>query len=133
MALEKKWLTKDAYLRLATMLIGINAVDCYRLADFHQFIYCIKKNMEKNMTIVSFAGILGSLLIQKAARLSDVESLSLSLVLEDYNLSSVPTNVADSSLSSISEEATLSCAPIRSDMDVNNMIHQFVKLTVMVD
>jgi hypothetical protein len=48
LALEKKWLTKDAYFMLATMLIGINMVDCYRLADFHQFINCNKKNIEKN-------------------------------------------------------------------------------------
>jgi hypothetical protein len=37
LALEKKWLTTDVYFWLATMLIGINMVDCYRLADFHQF------------------------------------------------------------------------------------------------
>jgi hypothetical protein len=133
LALEKKWLTKDAYFRLATTLIGINVVDCYRLADFHQFINYTKKNIEKKMTIVRFAGILGYQLIQNSARLSNVESRFLSTVPEDCNLITVPTNITDSTLSSISGEAVLSCAPIRSEMDVNNMIHHLVKLPLKVD
>ncbi len=91
-----------------------------------------RKNWRKNDNW-RFAGILGSQLIQNAARLSDVELRFLSPVLEDCNLISVPTNVTDSTLSSISGEAILSCAPIQSEMDVNNMIHHLVKLPLKVD
>ena len=57
--MKKKWLTKDAYFRLTTSLIGINVVDTYKLADFHGVINFTKKSIEKKMTIVRFAGILG--------------------------------------------------------------------------
>jgi len=52
LALEKKWLTKDAYFRLTTTHIGINVVDTYKLADFHGIINFTKKAVEKKMTIV---------------------------------------------------------------------------------
>jgi hypothetical protein len=48
-------------------------------------------------------------------------------------LITAPTNITDSTLSSISRDAILSCAPIRSEMDVNNMIHHLVKLPLKVD
>jgi len=47
LALEKKWLTKDAFFRLAAVLIEIHVVYCDRIADFHQFINFPKKNLEK--------------------------------------------------------------------------------------
>jgi hypothetical protein len=43
LALEKKWLTKDAYFRLATMLVGINMVDCSDLQIFINFLPTIRK------------------------------------------------------------------------------------------
>jgi hypothetical protein len=85
------------------------------------------------MTIVRFAGIFGYQLIHNSARLSNVESRFLSAISEDCNLITVPTNITDSTLSSISGEAILSCAPIRSEMDVNNIIHHLVKLPLKVD
>ncbi len=36
--LEKKWLTKNAYFRLATTLIGINVTYAYLLANYHRII-----------------------------------------------------------------------------------------------
>ena len=45
LALEKKWLTKDAYFRLTTSLLGINVVDTYKLADFHGVINFTKKSI----------------------------------------------------------------------------------------
>jgi hypothetical protein len=47
-------------MRLATTLIRTNVLDCYRLADFHQFINYAKKSEENKMTFLRFAGILGS-------------------------------------------------------------------------
>jgi hypothetical protein len=92
--LKKKWLTKDAYFRLTTSLIGINVVDTYKLADFHGVINFTKKSIEKKMTIVRFAGILGYQLIANAARLSEGHSHFLSpLPLQNCNLISVPTFV----------------------------------------
>jgi len=45
LALEKKWLTKDAYFRLTTSLLGINVVDTYKLEDFHGVINFMKKSI----------------------------------------------------------------------------------------
>ena len=35
--LEKKWVTLDCWFRLTTTLMGISAVDAFRLAKFHHF------------------------------------------------------------------------------------------------
>jgi hypothetical protein len=49
LALGKKWLTKDAFFRLATTHLGINIVDTYKIADFHGVINFTKKIIrEKN-------------------------------------------------------------------------------------
>jgi hypothetical protein len=47
LALENKWLTKDAYFRLTTIHIGINVVDSYKLSDFHQILNFTKKLLRK--------------------------------------------------------------------------------------
>ena len=53
LALEKRWVTNDGYFRLATTLVGINTVDCWRLASFHNI-------LDKDQVgITRFAGILG--------------------------------------------------------------------------
>jgi hypothetical protein len=36
--LKKKWLTKNPYFRLATMLLGINVTDIFLLANHHKLI-----------------------------------------------------------------------------------------------
>jgi len=49
LALEKKWLTKDAFFRLTTAHLGINIVDTYKIEDFHGVINFTKKiRREKN-------------------------------------------------------------------------------------
>jgi hypothetical protein len=133
LALEKKWLTKDAYFRLATTHIGINVVDSYKLADFHGIINFKKKSIEKKMTVVRFAGILGHQLIKNAQRLSEGGSRFLSPIPQNCNLITVPTNITESTLSSISGDAAVFSVPIRSEADANNMIHHLVKLPLKVD
>jgi hypothetical protein len=129
--LKKKWLTKDAYFRLTTTHIGINVV-AYKLSDFHQIIYFTKKTVEKKMTIVRFAGILGHQLIKNATRLAEGSSHFLSPISKHCNMFNIPTNVTES-VSSISGEAQILSHPIRSETDVNNMIHHLVKLPLKVD
>jgi hypothetical protein len=132
LALEKKWLTKDAFFRLTTTHLGINIVDTYKIADFHGVINFTKKSEEKKMTIVRFAGILGHQLIINSARLAEGESRFLSPLPQQCNTISIPSNVPES-VSSISGEAGMSCLPIRSEVDANNMIHHLVKLPLKVD
>ena len=38
LALEKKWITDDAYLRLFRTLVGINVVDTWKLASHHRLL-----------------------------------------------------------------------------------------------
>ena len=38
LALEKKWITDDAYFRLFTTLVGINVVDTWKLASRHRLL-----------------------------------------------------------------------------------------------
>ena len=49
LALEKKWLTQNAYFRLATTYLGINVVDTYHLANHHKIIN-VSANDEKKMS-----------------------------------------------------------------------------------
>jgi len=58
LALEKKWLTKNPYFRLATTLIGINVVDTFLLANYHGIINLSKSTDDKKMTVCRFAVIL---------------------------------------------------------------------------
>jgi hypothetical protein len=57
LALEKKWVTQCGYFRLATTLIGISVVDCWKLAMYHD------KITQDSMSIVKFAGVLGLQLV----------------------------------------------------------------------
>jgi len=132
LALEKKWLTKDAYFRLTTTHIGINVVDTFKLPDFHGIINFTKKAVEKKMTIVRFAGILGHQLIINSARLAEGGSRFVSPLAPNCNQISIPATVTES-VSSISGEAAVSCLPIRSEVDANNMLHHLVKLPLKVD
>ena len=69
--LEKKWLTKNAYFRLATTLIGINVTDAYLLANYHKVINSSANGSdEKKIGIQRFAGILSFQLLKNAKRLA---------------------------------------------------------------
>ena len=76
--LEKKWVTFDPYFRLATTLLGINVVDTYRLARFHNMLprgkMRLNKDYEKDFdeddengfTMKRFAGVLSTQLLYMA-------------------------------------------------------------------
>ena len=53
LAFEKKWLTKDPFFRLTTILIGTCVMDAWRLASAHKLINNRKQIMDddKKMTI----------------------------------------------------------------------------------
>ena len=86
--LEKQWVTTDCWFRLFTTLVGINVVDTFRLAKFHNMIPRNKLNLapdgdvvddgDQNIfTMKKFAGILSNqllLLADKYAILSEVLS-----------------------------------------------------------
>ena len=55
LGLEKQWVTKDCYFPLVTTLLGMQAVDCWKMADYHGIIN--SKAMEENkMSIKTFCG-----------------------------------------------------------------------------
>ena len=52
LALEKCWISIDGFFHLATTLIWIHAVDCWKLAQFHKIL------KQDEMSIVKFVGVL---------------------------------------------------------------------------
>jgi hypothetical protein len=50
LALEKHWLTQNPYFCLHTTIIGMNVVDCYKLADHHKIINHQIPDKEYKMT-----------------------------------------------------------------------------------
>jgi len=85
------------------------------------------------MTIFRFDSVLGHQLIINAARLIAKESLCFPLpILQFCNQIPTPRNVTEKE-SSILGEVQISSLSIRSETDVNNMIHHLVKLALKVD
>jgi hypothetical protein len=70
LALEKRWLTQNPFFRLHTTIIGMNVVDCYKFADFHNFINHQFPDKEDKMTTTSFSGFLAYQLICKVSYLT---------------------------------------------------------------
>jgi len=69
--LKKKWLTKNPFFRLATMLIGVNVIDTFLLANHHKVINISNSTMgQQKISIGRFAGILSNQLIVQVRRLS---------------------------------------------------------------
>ena len=54
LALEKQWVTNCGYFCVATTLVRINVVDCWKLAQYH------KVMRQDEMSIVKFAGLSGN-------------------------------------------------------------------------
>ena len=81
--LEKKWVTTDCWFRLSTTLMGINVVDTFRLAKFHNMLPPAKGrslNLVLNdvdaddtniFSMKKFAGILSTQLLYKAHNLRE--------------------------------------------------------------
>ena len=85
--LEKKWVTHNAYFRLATTITDMNVIDTYRLSRFHSLlpshefkIIDIDRGLplqedidgDGDFTIKKFAGILSRQLFIMAESLSDI-------------------------------------------------------------
>jgi len=66
LALEKHWQTQNPFFRLHTTILGMNVVDCYKLADHHKIINNRIPDNEYKMTIIQFAGYLAHQLIANA-------------------------------------------------------------------
>ena len=65
--LEKKWLTKNAFFCLTTMLIGVNVTDAFLLANHHKVINVSNSAIGKQkISIRRFAGMLSHQLIAKS-------------------------------------------------------------------
>jgi hypothetical protein len=63
LTLKKRWLTQNPYFCLHTTLLGINVVDCYKLAEHHKIINHHLPDKDYKMTMTCFAGILAHQLI----------------------------------------------------------------------
>jgi hypothetical protein len=65
--LEKKWVTKNPFFRLSTMLIGLHVTDAFLLANHRKVINISNSCMWKQkVTIQRLAGILSHQLITQA-------------------------------------------------------------------
>jgi hypothetical protein len=82
--LEKKWLTKNPFLRLTTTLIGVNAMDTFLLATHHNVINLDDPTGSQKLSIHQFAGMLAFQLIRHAKKLGDIQLHSF--LPEDYIL-----------------------------------------------
>jgi len=132
--LEKKWLTKNPFFRLATTLTGINVTDTYLLASYHKVINPSNDPaLKQKVSIRRFSGMLALQLIRNANRLGsahnrfqpeDEESRCVPLV-----SISEPSKSAVSDLSSPTSDKTI----IRSLQDANGKTHYLVKYDITKD
>ncbi len=56
LALERHWQTQNAFLWLHTIIIGMNMIDCDKLAHHHKLINHKIPDNEFKMTIIQFTG-----------------------------------------------------------------------------
>ena len=110
--LEKKWITADCWFRLSTTLMGINTVDTFRLARFHNMLpkgqlkivlNDIDSNDTNTFSMKKFAGILCTQLLYKAQILREEKPKS--------------THGYDSSFSIESHESNRGCFTKERAMD----------------
>jgi hypothetical protein len=131
--LEKKWLTKNPFFCLSTMLIGVNVTDTFLLANHHKVINISNSTMGKQkISIRRFAGILSNQLIAQARHLS----VSSSRFLPDSPLDITPiVSDKDSSKSGISDLSSelftqLEKQAVRSLQDANGNQRSFRAFTL---
>jgi hypothetical protein len=134
--LEKKWLTKNPFFCLSTMLIGVNVTNTFLLANHHKVINISNSTIGKQkISIRRFAGIISNQLIAHARRLS----ASSSRFLPDSPLDIIPiVSNKDSSKSGVSDLSselyTLSKKrAVRSLQDANGKTHYLVKFDITKD
>jgi len=131
--LEKKWLTKNPYFRLATTMIGINVTDTFLLACHHKVINTSSDTTGKQkIPIRRFAAILSLQLIRQAKRLGS-SSLQPFLPEDDVPVVSVTAPPSKSAVSDLSspEFASLSEKEVvRALQDANGKTHYLVKYDI---
>jgi hypothetical protein len=132
LALEKKWLTQNAYFCLATTYLGINVVDTYHLANHHKIIN-VSANDEKKMSVCTFAGILANQLITQAEQLSMEPSAQFKDDTATLPTVSVTEKSPTSRLSSITSADMDGKLIIRQLEDVNQQLHFLVKYELTTD
>jgi hypothetical protein len=83
LALEKRWVTHDPFFRLHTtiVLVGMNVVDCWKLAGYHGLFDGLPSNQHRlpdhTMPIKKFAGVLSFQLLLFANTLKTSSSISV--------------------------------------------------------
>jgi len=127
--LEKKWLTKNAYFRLLTTLLGINVTDSFLLANYHKIINSNSNGSDdKKISIQRFAGMLSYQLLKNAKRLGST-SLAPSYLPEEVACPAMTMVSSD-----VSTPSDLTDKPIiRSLVDANGKTHYLVKFDVTKD
>jgi hypothetical protein len=134
--LEKKWITRDPYFRLATTMIAINVTDAYLLANFHKVINYSPTSDDdetEKIGIKRFAGILAFQLIEMGKKLA---SGPLKFLEEDVIEVKVPILIdgkTDFSSPTFQESSTEVKTLIRSLSDANGKKHCLVKYEVTKD
>jgi hypothetical protein len=132
LALEKKWLTQNAYFHLASTYLGINVVDTYHLANNHRIIN-VAANDEKKMSLCTFAGILANQLITQAEQLSMEPSAQFKDDNETLPTISVTEKSPTSRLSSITSAEMEGKLITRQLEDANKQLHFLVKYELTTD
>ena len=95
LALEKKWVTQEAYFRLYTTLVGMNVTDAWKSLRV--------LGLNDDDTISHFADVLAQEMVDYAGSLEKNNSLSASLITSDTgSLSDKYTNESLTSVSSLS-------------------------------
>ena len=78
LALEKKWITQDAYFRLTTTKVGMDATDSWMLMNHHNlFPYFVSNRYsvtnQRKVPMKAYAGILSGQLIELAKKMEEEE------------------------------------------------------------
>ena len=88
LALEKHWVTQDAYFRLMTSLFGIVVVDCWRAYRHHLH----SKHFDKDIPARDFADLLCLELLTNKEGLKDNQDVSLPPLHVPANMDDAPTD-----------------------------------------
>ena len=77
LALEKKWVTHDAYYRLYTTMVGMTVTDTWNI---------LKKKESKHSSITEFADILARDMLDYAFSLNNLPELALTILSEQSSV-----------------------------------------------
>jgi hypothetical protein len=132
--LEKKWITRDPFFRLATTLIGINVTDTFLLANYHKVINYSTITEDQDgpkIGIKRFSGILAFQLIEMAKKLTGGP---LRFLPEEVEVPLIVDGKSDFSSPTYPETASTEVKRvIRSLCDANGTKHNLVKYDITKD